>query len=515
MNATARALKVFLCNADQDQKAVLDLYRRLKNDGVEAWLPEEDLVPGLNREHGIRMAVHEADVVAVCLSNHFNQEGDQQREVRIAFEAAKGKPDDQIFIVPVRLEKCGVSESLRQWQHVDLFETGGYEKLMRALHQRAHGIGITTLQFKKDQLPGVEKNKNREPKSVPTKKQSGNKPSLPLDVGTSQPVSKSGLNTTIAVALIGLVGTIIAALLTSPIIEKLFSPSSPTPVIMASMSPEPIVTLAPGDALLSPVPADTLMLLTPSVPLIGRDGMRLIEIPAGDFAMGSKGNEPDERPVHTVYLGTFFIDQTEITNAMYALCVDSGKCSAPKLNTSITQNESNNNSYYGNPKFDNYPVIYVSWIDAKTYCKWTGRRLPTEAEWEKAASWDDGKKVKRLYPWGSGIDCSYANYYGDGDNLCTGDTTPVGSYPVGASFYGVLDMAGNVWEWVADRYDHEYYQDPDSDNPLSVSGNNIVVRGGSFLTGRAVGIRSSDRHSLPPDNTSYSLGFRCATDVTP
>jgi formylglycine-generating enzyme required for sulfatase activity len=513
MNATARALKVFLCNADQDQKAVLDLYRRLKNDGVDAWLPEEDLIPGTNREHGIRMAVHEADVVAVCLSNHFNQEGDQQKEVRIALEAAKGKPEDQIFIVPVRLERCGISESLRQWQHVDLFETVGYEKLMRALHQHAHGIGITTLRFKKSQLPSVEKNKNREPKSASSKKQSGNKPSVPLDAGASQHTSKSGLNTTIIVALIGLVGTIIAALLTSPIIVKLIWPSTATPIVDMSTTPGPIVNLVSADTPLNPVPADTLTPSTFSEPLIGKDGMRLIEIPAGEFQMGSKGNEPDEEPVHTVYLDAFLIDRTEITNAMYALCVDSEKCNPPKAATSIKQNESNNGAYYGNQKFDNYPVVYVSWTDAKTYCKWVERRLPTEAEWEKAANWDDEKKTKRLYPWGNTIDCSYANYYGDGNNLCVGDTTPVGGYPAGASFYGVLDMAGNVSEWAADRYEHDYYQDSDPDNPLSVSGNNIVVRGGSFLTGRAVGIRSSDRDSLPPDNTSYSLGFRCAVDA--
>jgi eukaryotic-like serine/threonine-protein kinase len=200
---------------------------------------------------------------------------------------------------------------------------------------------------------------------------------------------------------------------------------------------------------------------------------------------------------------------------MYAQCVKSRICELPEANTSITQNESNNSFYYGNPAFDSYPVIYVTWNDAKVYCSWAGRRLPTEAEWEKVASWNDAQQVKRLYPWGNKIDCTYANYYGDGDNLCVGDTTSVGSYPDGASFYGVLNMAGNVWEWVADRYDPGFYQNADSDNPISVAGAEIVIRGGSFLYGRTHGIRSSDRDSQPPDFTSHNLGFRCAMDATP
>lgn len=274
---------------------------------------------------------------------------------------------------------------------------------------------------------------------------------------------------------------------------------SPTPSVVLTVEVEP-----------SPIPPMPTADLSWGV----KDGMELVSIPAGKFQMGSDGNESDERPVRTVYLDAFLIDKTEVTNAMYALCVKSGRCDAPRSNTSISQNAQNDSFYYGNPDFDDFPVIFVSWIDAKAYCNWAGRRLPTEAEWEKAASWDDQQQVKRLYPWGNTIDCSYANYYGDGKTLCVGDTTPVGSYPAGASFYGILDMAGNVWEWVADRYDPEYYGKSDDNNPTGPSsGDYIVIRGGSFLTGRAVGIRSSDREKLPPANTSQHVGFRCAADA--
>ena len=279
----------------------------------------------------------------------------------------------------------------------------------------------------------------------------------------------------------------------------LSTPSLIAPTDTASaLPPTSVTTLSVGDTMVSP-----------------KDGMTLLYIPAGKFEMGSTGNEADERPVHDVYLNAFFMDQTEVTNAMYAICVNDGKCEPPRANTSYTQNASNGSFYYGNPLFDSYPVIFVSWVDARNYCKWADRRLPTEAEWEKAATWDAGKEIKRIYPWGNKIDCTYANYYGKGNDLCVGDTSAVGSYPDGVSFYGILDMAGNVWEWVADRYDPEYYGvTSEYSNPTGPrSGDYIVIRGGSFLTGRATGVRSSDRDKLPPDNTSHNIGFRCAMDA--
>jgi formylglycine-generating enzyme required for sulfatase activity len=259
------------------------------------------------------------------------------------------------------------------------------------------------------------------------------------------------------------------------------------------------------------VPSDTPTVTAPTVtltPTLGtgstmvssRDGMTLVYIPAGEFRMGFQGQESDEKPVHVVYLDSFWIDQTEVTNTMYALCVSDGECNRPASFSSATRG-----SYYGNTEFGEYPVIFVSWEDANSYCEWAARRLPTEAEWEKAARGRD----QRSYPWGEQIDCTRANFFNE-PGLCTGDTTPVNDYESGISPYGVYNMAGNVWEWVSDWYDPDFYDISPPANPLGPSTGELrVVRGGGwddthFLT------RSSNRGSYAPAGRVNNRGFRCA-----
>ena len=232
-----------------------------------------------------------------------------------------------------------------------------------------------------------------------------------------------------------------------------------------------------------------------------KDGMVLVYVPAGEFQMGSEDGSDDEKPIHTVYLGAFWIDQTEVTNAMYARCMESGKCNPPSSTKSSTRD-----SYYGNPDYDDYPVIYVSWNDAVAYCEWAGRRLPTEAEWEKAARWDENAQAQRVYPWGNSIDVGYVNY-----SPYVGDTTPVGSYENGASFHGAYDMAGNVWEWTSSVYRSYPYSATDGRDYLTASGDR-VLRGGawnSFYNG----VRSANRSRYGSSSTSDSVGFRCASSA--
>ena len=191
---------------------------------------------------------------------------------------------------------------------------------------------------------------------------------------------------------------------------------------------------------------------TPRLPKVtqisSNDGMEMVFIPAGDFLMGADENDTEagkvEKPQHWLYLSPYWIYLTEITNMMYEQCVNAGECQVPEKISSKTRP-----AYYGEPLYQNYPVVNVSWEDALAYCHWAGRRLPSEAEWEKAARGTD----TWLYPWGDvPADLRKANF-----NNLVGDTTRVGSYPAGASPYGVLDMAGNVAEWVADWYSDTYY----------------------------------------------------------
>ena len=222
--------------------------------------------------------------------------------------------------------------------------------------------------------------------------------------------------------------------------------------------------------------------------------MKLLSVPAGEFPMGSTDSDsqayPNEKPQHTVYLDAFWIDQTEVTNTMYRLCVQAGLCQAPSKTT-----------YYAGTQFGNSPVVYVSWNDAQAYCQWAGRKLPTEAQWEKAARGTDG----HTYPWGEGIGCDKANYAG-----CIGKAIAVGSYPSGASPYGALDMAGNVWEWVADWYDQNYYaSSPSSNPPGSVTSQYRVLRGGSWKN-EAQDMRAANRGRGDPGIPDVDYGFRCA-----
>ena len=168
-------------------------------------------------------------------------------------------------------------------------------------------------------------------------------------------------------------------------------------------------------------------------------------------------------------------------------------------------------NYYGNPDFDNYPVIYVSWDDSKKYCEWAGHRLPTEAEWEKAASWDEKNQTKYVYPWGDSIDCTLANYK-DKDSNCVGDTMVVGSYENGKSPYGAYDMAGNIFEWVTDWYD--VYPGGNESTTVDFGQTLRVLRGGAweFYNHTA---RSAFRMGYPPSQSDYYIGFRCARDAIP
>ena len=231
--------------------------------------------------------------------------------------------------------------------------------------------------------------------------------------------------------------------------------------------------------------------------------------PALAIGVCSPSSFTNEQPAHPVTLDGFWIDKYEVTNAQYRACVEDGACAQPVEAGSFTRIH-----YYDDPTYDSYPVVHVNWHMAAAYCTWTGAALPTEAQWEYSARGPEGL----VFPWGNTFEQDKANYC---DMHCEGvsddtyddgypDTAPVGSYPIGASWVGALDLAGNVREWVADWYAY-YPMDEALVNPTGPeSGKSKIPRGGSWYD-KPDDLRSTNRGENTPDYTRHKVGFRCAS----
>ncbi|MCJ7432960.1 MAG: bifunctional serine/threonine-protein kinase/formylglycine-generating enzyme family protein [Anaerolineales bacterium] len=278
----------------------------------------------------------------------------------------------------------------------------------------------------------------------------------------------------------------------------MFVPATPTQQVLPSSTatniPSTETAQPTGIPTETPLPTETPIALeitdNKNVP------MRLV--PAGEFSMGNDGGDAESRPASVVNLEAFYIDKYEVTNESYDACVYAVKCRRPQQTGSATRS-----TYYKNTVFANYPVIYVDWKMAKAYCEWRGARLPTEAEWEKAARGTDG----RSYPWeGDKLDCSFANFSG-----CVGDTTPVDQHEKGQSVYGVYGMAGNVWEWTSTLFRQYPYNATDGREDPDASGKRMA-RGGSWheFGGNSGNVRTDTRLKLEPGYYGAYVGFRCA-----
>ena len=244
---------------------------------------------------------------------------------------------------------------------------------------------------------------------------------------------------------------------------------------------------------------------TPSAPenlpqkIIGEDGSPMMHIPEGTFTMGSKDFR-SERPVHKVFLNAFYIDQHEVTISQYATFVEKSGTEPPDYWDDLQLNSTSQQ-----------PIVKVNWNEASHYCKSVGKRLPTEAEWEKAARGTD----ERIYPWGEQDPIAQlANFNKCCDHKDYSVLALVGKKPEGRSPYKLDDMAGNAWEWVADWFESTYYRRSPDKNPTGPSvGEQKVIRGGSW-SNKAIDIRTTNRHGLPPTQRHNNVGFRCAKDLS-
>jgi len=237
--------------------------------------------------------------------------------------------------------------------------------------------------------------------------------------------------------------------------------------------------------------------------IVGNEGREMVEIPEGPFTMGSDDGDPDEGPAHPVYLQGYYIDLNEVTQAEYERFAKMTKRERPRV-----------------PVFEedisklmdpDYPVVGITWNDGFAYCRWAGKRLPTEAEWEKAARGTD----QRTYPWGdTNLDSRIANFGKDWDSEVYAERLKaVGSYERGKSPYGAYDMVGNVSEWGADWYDKDYYGKSPQKNPHGPSSGVLkVLRGGSWLDSPTY-LRSALRYWFNPAYRYANIGVRCAQDA--
>ncbi len=241
--------------------------------------------------------------------------------------------------------------------------------------------------------------------------------------------------------------------------------------------------------------------------------IEMVLIPEGSFTMGHNGGDEDERPAHKVYLDAYYIQKTEVTNAQYYAFwkADGGEASS---HTPFSFGSETGSWPDRALRYPDYPVVGVSWMGASAYAQWMGKRLPTEAEWEKAARGTKGQ----LWPWGNafplqtGQQQTYANIWNGQDGYDNGPA-PVGTFPAGGSVYGVLDLAGNVWEWVADWYDASYYHRSPEGNPRGPSlGCWRVLRGGSWMNDANTSLGIHRFYAYPTVATSF-VGFRLAENT--
>ena len=511
-----RPLRIFLCHSSKDNAIARELYYQLDAEGwMDVWFIEARLFPSQNWGLEIRKGVENADVVIALLSKNFHTEEETDYPSwRFVFDVLLARQNAKNLVIPLLLDDTNLTLDLQTWQSIDYFPKNQrksiFQKLLASLKAYARQLGLSMdrrlpssapekgMQW----TPSLWKQLDAEDFEIETESKHSDS-RLTRSLQRLRRKLFSGFNNLFV--WIAALGTLLLLSVCGLTIHYLVRGGS------TNSFTAPIISRA-----LTPVPLPTPTLGVGTVRISPKDGMRMVYVPEGEFRMGSNDHQDDEKPVHNVYLDAFWIDQYEVTNGMYAKCVEAKICGLPfpaemSIMFSISNEEfllyrPGDSKFFDqlttDPNFFSQPVTNVPWDFANAYCHWVDRRLPTEAEWEKAARGVD----RRTYPWGEEVDCTKANLYS-----CAGNPSRVGSFEDGQSPYGAYDMAGNAMEWVADWYGRSYYQESPYENPLGPkSGLYRVYRGGSWGSEEAAS-RTTNRPGYVANLPLKYIGFRCAS----
>jgi formylglycine-generating enzyme required for sulfatase activity len=528
---TNRRLKVFIYHLDNDRDFVQALCDRLELNEVDVVLPEDidyEAVSGetdaelpqqaRGQKEAFRRTVQNVDVVLFCFSGFFNDVVSlQDAEWQIMLDAALEKRQGDIYVLPICLEESLIPERMKRWQPIKLYEKGGYEELVYALKVRADKLGLPLkLRTDWDENPYIATEQVAEPERAAPRSSylmlglillvsmfsvfvlfqvnMQDDISVTQTAGAVQSLGERATQVIVARATdrAATVTADASAYNESRMQTEVFLTGEPlTQAALATERVTPTVT----PSLTATITPTTIILPTQ---ITDTQAVVMVLVPEGNFTLGQDG-KTDANPAQVKSLPAYYIDQYEVSNAQYAQCVAVQACQPPKALDSQRREK-----YYDAPDFVDYPVIHVDWSMAQAYCAWRDARLPTEAEWEKAARGDKAL----IHPWGAEIDCNFANY-----NNCVGDTTITSKYVLGGSVYGAFNMAGNVAEWTSSVFMPYPYNPLDGREAAPASSGPRVLRGGSWASSPSR-IFTYYRQGLDPTSSRNDLGFRCARDVT-
>jgi formylglycine-generating enzyme required for sulfatase activity len=498
---------------------VRDLYEKLTARGIDAWLDEKKLIPGQQWKIEIPNAVREADAVIICLSKtSITKEGYIQREIKFALDFALEKPEGTIYLIPAKLEECKVPNSLSDWYWVNLFDSQGLELILKSLQVRAKSLGLTVGQVSNLTPPAMFKASHAYSPTYETASLADD----PLFDEAVKIVRKEDRTSTSMLQRRLRIGYSRTSRILDMMEEKkIVGPREGGTQIrqVLDFEDEPAQIVVPPVGRVSSsanviAPKSVISILTnifTSQPksltygdkLVFSNGMEFMRVSAGNFLMGSNNGRDDEKPQHTVDISyDYWVARFPVTNKQYDMYVKAKNIKHP-----IDKWQKNKND----------PIAWVSWDDAMEYCQWLNIllkaelpskmmiRLPTEAEWEKAARGTDGRE----YPWGNTFDVTKCNSY-EGGKI---GATPVGMYsPQGDSTYGCTDMSGNILEWTHSKYKSYPYNAKDG-REYEQRDEARVLRGGAFHGNFGV-VRCACRLRGSPFNRGNDIGFRLVVSVS-